>query len=148
MVLKKPFRRLCRCFPCLFILLMTVHPLSSEASTTTTVQKTKKLVPSTVKEAKGIVGWAVYYKRHYHGKRTHSGAIYNERKLTAAHASLPHGTKVKVVNLANKRSVVVTITDRCRKRAGELIDLSREAARKLGFLGNGRARVQIIRLHG
>ena len=97
-------------------------------------------------EPEGVEGVACYYKKHYHGKRTHSGSAYHHGKLTAAHPTLPHGSRVKVVNLANNRSVIVTINDRCRKRSIEFIDLSRSAASRLGFLGKGTARVRIIPL--
>jgi len=71
---------------------------------------------------------------------------YNPDKLTAAHPDLPHGTRVKVINLANKKEVVVTINDRCRRRKTPIIDLSRAAAGKLGFLGKGAAKVLIVPL--
>ncbi len=89
-----------------------------------------------------VVATAVYYANRFNGKRTASGAIVNPRKLTAAHPTLPLGTRLEVKNLANDRSVVVTVNDRCRKRRFEYIDLSREAARRLGFLGKGKTRVQ------
>ena len=94
----------------------------------------------------GVTGTASYYAKHYHGKKTSSGKRYDPMQMTAAHPTLPLGSKVKVLNLANDREVTVTITDRCRKRAKEVIDLSREAARKLGFLGKGRTLVRIITL--
>ena len=109
---------------------------------------TSKASPSVLEdeEQEGTIGTAAYYARRHHGRRTHSGEIHDRKRLTAAHATLPHGTRVKVINLANDRSVVVTINDRCRKRKDEFIDLSREAARQLGFLGRGKARVHIIPL--
>jgi rare lipoprotein A len=91
-------------------------------------------------------GVASYYAKRYNGRKTNSGERYQPEKLTAAHAHLPLGTRVKVVNLANMREVVVTINDRCRKRISPFIDLSRAAARKLGFLGKGTARVMITLL--
>lgn len=94
----------------------------------------------------GVEGLASYYAKRYHNRRTNSGQIYNATKLTAAHPTLPHGTKVKVINLANDREVVVTINDRCRSKAKPFIDLSRAAARLLGFLGKGTAKVRIIPL--
>ena len=94
----------------------------------------------------GVEGLAAYYAKRYDKRRTNSGHRYDPTKLTAAHATLPLGTKVKVVNLANRREVVVTVNDRCRKKKTEFIDLSREAARQLGFLGKGTARVRIIPL--
>lgn len=97
-------------------------------------------------DTKGKKGIATYYAKKYKGKRTASGSRYCPRKLTAAHQSLPMGTKVKVVNLANRNEVHVTINDRCRKRRSPYIDLSREAARQLGFLGKGTAKVEIVPL--
>jgi rare lipoprotein A len=97
-------------------------------------------------ETKGAEGVASYYAKRYNGRKTCSGARYNPEKLTAAHPDLPFGTRVKVVNLANDREVTVVINDRCRKRAFPFIDLSRAAAKKLGFLGKGTARVNILPL--
>jgi peptidoglycan lytic transglycosylase len=94
----------------------------------------------------GVTGTASYYARRYDGRRTRSGARYNPEKLTAAHPDLPMGSKVKVVNLTNDREVVVTVNDRCRRKRCEHIDLSRAAARKLGFFGKGLTRVRIIPL--
>ncbi len=94
-------------------------------------------------EATGKEGIATYYAKKYTGKRTASGSRYCPKKLTAAHPSLPLGAKVKVVNLANRNEVHVTVNDRCRKKSVPTIDLSREAAKQLGFLGKGTARVLI-----
>ncbi|AJE04576.1 septal ring lytic transglycosylase RlpA family protein [Geobacter pickeringii] len=100
----------------------------------------------TATKEEGVVGTASYYAKRYNGRRMTSGKRYDPKKLTAAHPTLPLGTKVKVVNVANNREVTVTITDRCRKRVSHFIDLSREAARKLGFLGRGKTEVRIIPL--
>ncbi len=94
------------------------------------------------------VGIASYLGREFHGRTTSSGAVYNERQLTAAHRTLPYGTRVRVTNLANGRHVVVTITDRGPFRRGRIIDVSRRAAAKLGFLEQGTARVRITVLRG
>jgi peptidoglycan lytic transglycosylase len=94
----------------------------------------------------GVEGLAAYYASRYTNRRTNSGERYDPGKLTAAHADLPLGCRVRVVNLANRREVVVTVNDRCRKRKSAFIDLSREAARRLGFFGKGTARVRIIPL--
>lgn len=75
--------------------------------------------------------------------RTASGEMMNPAAMTAAHKTLPIGTKVKVTNLKNSRSVVVRINDRGPFVRGRLIDLSKGAAQKLGFVGAGHARVQI-----
>ena len=124
----------------------SASPLHAEAMNPAAAGE-KEPPPSAAQgERKGVEGVAVYYAKRYHGRRTHSGGTHHEGRLLAAHPTLPHGTRVKVVNLANNRYVIVTINDRCRKRSFEVIDLSRAAARKLGFLGKGTARVRIIPL--
>ncbi len=139
-ILKKPlFIRAWLAFTCLVPVLVTVPPLQADEKTAATANPTWE-------EPKGIMGIAVHYKKKYHGRRTHSGKKYNKNHLTAAHPHLPHGTKVKVINLANNRSVLVTINDRCRRRGYELIDLSHAAASKLGMLGHGKTRVRMIPL--
>jgi len=125
-------------------LLVATAPLQAEnSSPPETIIKEQKS-STVVEESEGVEGKAYYYAKRYNKRRTSSGARYNPRKLTAAHPAIPIGTRVKVVNLANDRSVVVIVNDRCRKRSYEVIDLSRAAARQLGFLGRGTARVQII----
>jgi rare lipoprotein A len=111
-------------------------PEEKPASPETSVEKT----PEKDAETRGI---ASYYAKRYNGRKTNSGQRYDPVKLTAAHPDLPHGTKVHVRNLDNGREVVVTVNDRCRKRKFPFIDLSREAARRLGFLGKGITRVVI-----
>ncbi|MFB4392576.1 MULTISPECIES: septal ring lytic transglycosylase RlpA family protein [unclassified Pseudomonas] len=88
-------------------------------------------------------GVASYYGARHHGKRTASGEPFNQHGLTAAHRSLPFGTRVVVTNLNNQRSVVVRINDRGPHIRGRLIDLSRAAAEKIGMLRSGTARVRV-----
>ena len=129
-------------------LALLVHTLPLQADETKTDSNQAEFVAPVKGADDGMVGVASYYAKRYNGRRTNSGARYNPEKLTAAHQSLPHGTRVKVINLANDKEVVVTVNDRCRKRNKPFIDLSRAAARKLGFLGKGMARVRIIVLSG
>jgi rare lipoprotein A len=110
----------------------------------TMVEEQQRSVVVKEQEQEGTEGKAYYYAKRYEHRKTSSGTRYNPRKLTAAHPDLPLGTKVKVVNLANDRSVMVTINDRCRRHSFAFIDLSQAAARKLGFYGKGMARVRII----
>lgn len=90
-----------------------------------------------------IVGIASWYGKPYHGRRTASGQVYNMYQMTAAHPSLPFGTRVVVTNLDNGRSVVVTINDRGPFVRGRIIDVSRKAAGQLGFLNKGVTRVGV-----
>lgn len=88
-------------------------------------------------------GVASYYHDSLHGRRTASGEIYNKRNLSAAHRYLPLGTKVRVTKLSNGKSIVVKINDRGPFVKGRIIDLSRRAARDLGMVNSGLARVRI-----
>ncbi len=87
---------------------------------------------------KGLASW---YGKNFHGRKMANGAKYNMNAMTAAHPDLSFGTRVKVVNQKNGRSVVVRITDRGPYSGGRIIDLSKEAARRLGFIGDGVAPV-------
>ena len=89
------------------------------------------------------VGSASYYARRFHVRKTASGRVYDENELTAAHRTLPFGSTLRVTNLANQRSVVVTITDRGPFVRNRVIDLSRRAARQLGFLRKGITKVRM-----
>ncbi|MFS2127254.1 septal ring lytic transglycosylase RlpA family protein [Pseudomonas sp. Pseusp97] len=88
-------------------------------------------------------GTASYYGKAHHGKRTASGERFNQNALTAAHRTLPFGTRVKVTNLDNGRSVVVRINDRGPFGRGRIIDLSRAAAEQLNMLRSGTAPVRL-----
>jgi rare lipoprotein A len=81
----------------------------------------------------------------YSGGRTASGEVTGPTGLTAAHRTLPFGTKVVVTNLRSGKTVVVRITDRGPYGRGRIIDVSRAAARELGMIGSGTARVSIVR---
>ena len=88
-------------------------------------------------------GVASFYSDRFEGKRTANGQIYRMNGLTAAHRKLPHGTKVKVSNVENGKSVVVTINDRMPASSRVVIDVSRRAAERLGFVKTGRVRVTL-----
>jgi rare lipoprotein A len=108
---------------------------------------------STARQSKGVtegaplsgavVGIASYYANKYHGRKTSSGERYNMHALTAAHRTLPFGSKVKVTNLENDRTVVVRINDRGPFVRGRIIDVSLEAARKLQMVSTGTAQVRV-----
>jgi rare lipoprotein A len=93
------------------------------------------------------VGWtqtgiASWYGPGYQGKRTSSGEVFDQDALTAAHAALPFGTRLRVTLLSTGKSVVVQVNDRIQRR-DRIIDLSRGAARAIGLLGPGTGRVRI-----
>lgn len=89
------------------------------------------------------LGLASYYGKKFHGRRTASGERYNMHALTAAHRSVPFGTMVTVTHLQNGRTVRVRINDRGPFVKGRIIDLSYAAAKQLGMVTEGVARVKI-----
>lgn len=88
-------------------------------------------------------GKASFYADKFEGSPTASGEKYRKNKLTGAHKSLPFGTKVRVTNLANNQTVEVVINDRGPYVDGRVIDVSRAAAEKLGFVNQGLAEVKV-----
>lgn len=88
-------------------------------------------------------GFASYYADEFHGRKTSNGETFDMNGLTAAHKSLPFGSKVKVTNLGNDLSVVVRINDRGPFVAGRIIDLSLAGAKAIGMIGSGTARVRL-----
>ena len=88
-------------------------------------------------------GIASYYAEALNGQRTASGERYDRQAFTAAHPTLPFGSRVRVTNLDNGRSVVVRINDRGPYVENRVIDLSYAAARELQFLSDGTTRVRL-----
>ena len=88
-------------------------------------------------------GMASYYGGSWHGKKTANGEIFNENSLTAAHKTLPFGTRVKVTNLDNGKSVVVRINNRGPYSKGRVIDLSKAAFSKIASTSKGVTRVKL-----
>jgi len=89
------------------------------------------------------IGIASYYGSQWHGRQTASGELLDVHALTAAHRMLPFGTKVKVTLLSTGRSVIVRINDRGPFVKGRIIDLADEAARRIGLIPYGVAKVRI-----
>lgn len=87
---------------------------------------------------------ATYYAKRFKGRRTASGERYNPALMTAATRDFPLQSWLKVINPANGKEVTVRINDRTGKRKTPLIDLSRAAATKLGFLGKGKIQIHVI----
>jgi rare lipoprotein A len=92
-------------------------------------------------------GYATFLAKSFHGDESASGEVFDRRKLVAAHRSLPFGTRVRVTNLENGRSVDVRIIDRGpygqNFREGTIIDLSRAAATRLDMIEDGQVRVKV-----
>lgn len=88
-------------------------------------------------------GIASFYSDKFQGRKTASGEIFSQKKLTAAHNTLPLGTYIRVTNLRNRKSVVVRVNDRLHHRNKRLVDLSRAAANKIGFIKAGTTRVRV-----
>lgn len=99
-------------------------------------------------DSEGFVeyGKASWYGKKFHGRPTASGEIFDMHRKTAAHKTLPLGTYVKILNLSNRRQVVVKITDRGPFVKGRIIDLSYAAAKQIGLIGPGVADVKIVAL--
>lgn len=108
----------------------------------------RKQIESIKKHPQTQIGIASYYGKKFHKKRTANGEIFNMYKVSAAHKSYPLGTKVRVTNLENGKSIKLVINDRGPFVKGRIIDLSYRAARKLDFVNQGttKVRINVIRL--
>jgi rare lipoprotein A len=92
---------------------------------------------------RGFRGIASFYGAYFAGRKTASGERFNPSRMTAAHRTLPFGTRVRVTNMRNGRSVVVRINDRGPFIRGRVIDLSKGAAGVIGMIGRGIAPVRV-----
>ena len=92
----------------------------------------------------GQSGVASWYGGKFHGRKTASGERYNQNALTAAHRSLPFGTRVRVTNTSNGNTVIVRINDRGPFVGGRVIDLSRAAASSIGINGLGHVKIAVL----
>lgn len=96
-------------------------------------------------EQEGVASW---YGRHWRGRKTASGRVFDDRRLTAASLTLPLNCRARVVNLQNGRAVDVLVNDRGPYVAGRVMDLSQRAATVLGMSRTGLAPVAIVALLG
>jgi rare lipoprotein A len=97
----------------------------------------------TSKSKRVLYGLASFYANKFEGKKTANGEIFSQKKLTCACNVLPLGTWIRVTNLRNGRTVVVKTNDRLHPRMKRIIDLSKAAAVKLGYVGAGLTRVKV-----
>jgi len=105
--------------------------------------KKRVRAPAPVPQQRVEIGIASWYGHPYHGRRASNGEVYDMEKYTAAHRTLPFGTRVRVRNLGNAKIVEVRIIDRGPFVDGRIVDLSRAAARAIDMLGPGTAKVRL-----
>lgn len=99
-----------------------------------------RLLGLPINPLRGLASW---YGSIWNGRTTASGEAYDDTKMTAAHKTLPLGTLVRVTNLSSQQSVIVRINDRGSMAANRVIDLSSAAAREIGLIDRGLARVKL-----
>jgi len=107
-------------------------------STVSTTVSTRNVKPEKVQ-----YGTASFYADKFEGRKTANGEKFTQKGMTCAHNSLPLGTYVRVTNLSNKRSVVLRVTDRLHRNNPRLVDLTKSAAKKLGYTGRGLTKVKV-----
>jgi rare lipoprotein A len=99
--------------------------------------------PSQFRGGELLVGYSSYYADKFHGRKTANGETFNMHDYTAAHRSLPFGTIILVTNLENGKNVKVRINDRGPYVKGRILDLSLQAAKDIGLIKTGVAKVNI-----
>jgi len=126
-------------FPFFMVIIIMLGTFSSVAQS--------KVNYRNVPQSDTAVGYASFYSNKFIGKKTASGEIFSQDKLTCAHNALPMGTLLKVTNLSNDKSVTVRVNDRMHQRNPRLVDLSKAAAKKLDFKGLGviKVRVEVLK---
>lgn len=125
-----------------------IAPLSTVAGVPAGDEVPAVTSPSAPRENVVGRGSASYYAAHFNGRRTASGERFDNAGLTAAHRTLPFGSRVRVTNVANGRSVVVRINDRGPFTRGRMIDVSRAAADQLGLVARGHGDVELALIAG
>ena len=118
------------------VLFFTAAPAYAQTRSTANKLKHKKVT-------RVFYGQASFYANKFNGRKTANGEIFNQKKLTCACNVLPLGTWIKVTNLRNGRFAVVKINDRIHPKMKRIVDLSRAAANKLGYVSGGLTRVKV-----
>jgi rare lipoprotein A len=122
------------------------NPPAARGENATESRKSEETKPSRNPNGKVLLtleGIASYYADAYNGKKTSNGETFDMNDLSAAHRTFPFGTKVRVTNLENKKSVIVRINDRGPFKEERIIDVSLAAARELDLIRAGTARVKL-----
>lgn len=125
----------------LFLLIVKAEAQSSPATSRGSEANSSKSKKPAAKRT--LYGQASYYANKFEGRKTANGEIFRHSKLTAACNALPLGTWIKITNLKNGKSVVVKTNDRLHNKTRRLVDLTRTAAQKLGFIKSGLTRVKV-----
>jgi peptidoglycan lytic transglycosylase len=120
---------------CLVFLVLYTH--QTNAQSTQRVHVSPKNIPD------ALYGTASYYANKFEGRLTANGEVFSQEKMTAACNVLPLGTWIKVTNLYNGRTVVVKVNDRLHYKNKRLVDLSKIAAKKIGYTGGGLTKVKV-----
>jgi rare lipoprotein A len=90
-----------------------------------------------------VLGVASYYGDKFEGRKTASGDIFSQQKMTAACNKLPLGTRIRVTNIRNGKFVDVLINDRLHPKMKRVVDLTKSAAKKLGYIDHGLTKVKV-----
>jgi rare lipoprotein A len=125
------------CFFLIFISFFSFAPAVAQK------KNPQKPATSQKKSQRVIYGIASFYANKFNGRRTASGEIFNQNKLTCACNMLPLGTWIKVTNIRNGKSVEVKVNDRLHPKMRRVADLSKAAAIKLGYTSQGLVRVKV-----
>ena len=128
-----------RILPCLLFACALLLPVAASKEAVPSIAPAGPRPPA----RNAQIGSASFYHPDFDGRETASGQAFSSRLMTAAHRTLEFGTRVRVTNLENLRSVIVTINDRGPYVKGRIIDLSRRAAAALGFVRDGITRVRV-----
>jgi rare lipoprotein A len=131
------YRLLVRIFY-VILFLFFICPLSVNAQKDSAPDKVKPK-----KTTRVFYGQASFYSNKFNGRRTANGETFDQKKFTCACNVLPLGTWIKVTNLRNKRTVIVKVNDRIHPKMKRIVDLSRSAAQKLGYISSGLTRVKV-----
>ncbi|MEO6233258.1 MAG: septal ring lytic transglycosylase RlpA family protein [Ferruginibacter sp.] len=129
------------CFVTLFVAsLILFVPVNAQSKGTASRVKAKS---AKTNSKRIIYGQVSFYHNKFQGRKTSSGELFSQEKFTCACNMLPLGTWVKVTNLRNGRNVIVKVNDRLHPKMRRVADLSKIAARKLGYIGEGTTRVKL-----
>lgn len=124
----------------LVFFLLSVHS-SCSAQGEPSTEPTKKI---SKKKGQVFYGQASFYANKFNGRKTANGEMFSQQKFTAACNVLPLGTWIEVTNLRNGKKVTVKTTDRLHPKMRRLVDLSKIAAQRLGYIGQGLTRVKVV----